>query len=460
MTLPTLLRPLAAASLASLALGLVGCGPEATAPGRSPLADKWQTRAKASFRAGDFDDATQATESGLQVAPQDPEIRVLAARVALARLDFARAIKLTEGLVSAEAHAVRGRAFWYSGDLEQTADELEAMLRDPQVKDPWARDVAKLSRRGQGRHPFALEGALLAAVAMPPAGPALIVPCEIEGEQVLGLVSTAVGELVVDSSSRKEAAWVNLRFGEHGDVEVKDVPAFTQDLSGISHQLGVPIKAMLGVNLLRHLHVTFDRRGSQFVVRRSDPTPPPDGSRVPLYYVRGGGMIVRATLATKDEGFFPMLVDSAAMFPLAIDDALFRKAGVDPTKLTAEPSVPNVRTGTLPNLRIGSFDMPQVPAMQAKDLPELRTQLDMDIAGVLGSSLLAVFRVTLGDGGRFMWIEPDPAMTEAAHPERERRDARPRPEPGPPPAPMTPDPPKPGKTPAKPGKAAPGAKKP
>ncbi len=459
MTLPTLLRPLAAASLASLALGLGGCGPEATAPGRSPLAEKWQTRAKASFRAGDFDDATQATESGVQVAPQDPEIRVLAARVALARLDFAKAIKLTEGLASAEAHAVRGRAFWYSGDLEQTAEELEAMLRDPQVKDPWARDVAKLSRRGQGRHPFALEGALLAAIAMPPAGPALIVPCEIEGEQVLGLVSTAVGELVVDSSSRKEAAWVNLRFGDHGDVEVKDVPAFTQDLSGISHQLGVPIKAMLGVNLLRHLHVTFDRRGSQFVVRRADPTPPPDGSRVPLYYVRGGGMIVRATLATKDEGFFPMLVDSAAMFPLAIDDALFRKAGVDPTKLTSEPSAPNVRTGTLPNLRIGSFDMPQVPAMQAKDLPDLRGQLDMDIAGVVGSSLLAVFRVTLGDGGRFMWIEPDPAMTEAARPER----ARPRPEPGPPPAPMTPDPPKPGKNPekpAKPAKPAAGAKKP
>ncbi len=438
---------------ASLPLVATGCGPGFDGPPpRSAIAEKWQNRAKASFRAGDFDDAAQATDSGVQLAPKDVEIRVLAARVALAKLEFAKAIKLTEGVDTTDAHAVRGRAFWYQGDVDQAADELEAMLRDPQVKDPWARDVAKLARRGQGRHPFAIEGALLAAIDMPQAGPALLVPCEIEGEQVIGMVSTAVGELVVDSASRKEPAWVSLRFGQH--LEVKDVPAFTQDLSGISHQLGVPIKAMLGVNLLRHMHVTVDRRGSQFVVRKAEPTPPPDASRVPLYYVRGGGMIVRATLATKDEGYFPMLVDSSAMYPLAIDEALFRKAGLDPTKLRAEPNLPNVRTGTLPNLRFGSFDMPQVPAMQAKDLPELRTQLDMDLGGVVGASLLSVFRITLGDEGRFMWLEPDIATLQG--PEGPPQGRAPQ---GPPPEPMIPDP-GPGKAPGKNPEKKPDAKPP
>jgi hypothetical protein len=144
-----------------------------------------------------------------------------------------------------------------------------------------------------------------------------------------------------------------------------------------------------------------------------------------------------------------MLIDSAAMFPLAIDDAVFRKAGVDPTKLKAEPSVPNVRTGVLPNLRIGSFDMPQVPAMQAKDLPELRAQLDLDLGGVVGASLLSVFRVTLGDEGRFMWIEPDVAMTQPQEPPQ-------RPSAAPPPEPMTPDAPAKGtKNPEKKPDAAP-----
>jgi hypothetical protein len=433
------------ASIPAVLLSIAACGPivDPNVPSRSAVADKWQTRAKASFRAGDFEDAAQATDSGMKESPKDPEILTLAARVALARLEYAKAIKLTEGLQTTDAHAVRGRAYWYQGDVEQAAEELEAMLRDPQVKDPWARDVAKLARRGQGRHPFAIENAMVAAVEMPAAGPALIVPFELEGEQVLGMVSTSVGELVIDSASRKEPAWVNLRFGPQ--LEVKDVPAFTQDLSGISHQLGAPIKAMLGVNLLRHMHVTFDRRGSQFVVRKQEPSAPPDASRVPLYYVRGGGMIVRATLATKDEGFFPMLIDSSAMFPLAVDDSLFRKAGIDPTKLQAAPSLPNVRTGTLPNLRIGSFDMPQVPAMQAKDLPELRTQLDLDLAGVVGSSLLSVFRVTFGDEGRFMWIEPDIGMTEPQGPPPGAEDPRS----APPPPPLVPDSPKPGKNPEK-----------
>ena len=83
------------------------------------------------------------------------------------------------------------------------ADDLEAMLLDPNVKDPWARDVATLARRGQGRHPFAMEGGLVTLVEMPHAGPALIVPCELEGESILALVATAVGEVVIDSATRR-----------------------------------------------------------------------------------------------------------------------------------------------------------------------------------------------------------------------------------------------------------------
>src|SRR6202034_2385218 len=101
-------------------------------------------------------------------------------------------------------------------------------------------------RRGVGRHPFEMEGGLVGAVEMPAAGPALVVPCELEGEQVLAMIATATGEVVM--GSRKEAAWVNLRFAAR--VEVKDVPALTQDLSGLSRQMGAPIKLLIGVNLL------------------------------------------------------------------------------------------------------------------------------------------------------------------------------------------------------------------
>ncbi len=458
-------------ALFALAAMSAACGnsPGADSPNRTPLADKWFARAKQSYHDGDFEDARHSAEAALQASPSDPDIRTLTARIALTRLEFAETLKLTNGLQSTEVHALRGRAHWYAGNIEQAADELEAMLKDPTVKDPWAREVAQLARRGTGRHPFAIEGGLVAAVEMPRAGPALIVPCELEGERILALVSTAVGELIIDSTSRREPAWVNLKFGDRtakgntGELEVKDVPALTQDLSGLSRQMGAPIKALLGVNLLRHMHVTFDRRGDQFVVRKNEPSIPPDSSRVPLYYVRGGGMMVRANVSSKDDGATTLLVDSAAVFPLALESVVWKRAGVDPATLQPEPGAPNVRAGVVPSFKIGGFDLPKVPAMEGTALAELRTTVDLDLGGVLGGGLLSVFRVTLGDDGRYMWLEPDPGM--AGPPEGPQRGAAPgeapeRPGAGAPtsapaPAPVKPPPAAPRSTPVPGSKVAP-----
>jgi hypothetical protein len=402
------------ALLLGLLFAVPSCGPsfDPLHPPRTPLADRWFTRAKQSYKNGDFDDANEAAKSALQAAPSDPEIRTLNAKIALTKLDFAGALKLTEGLQTTEVHGLRGRAHWYAGDIEQAADELETMLQDPAVKDNWAHEIAKLARRGTGRHPFAMEGGLVAAVEMPRAGPALIVPCELEGESILALIATATGEVVLDSASRREAAWVNLRFGDR--VEVKDVPALTQDLSGLSRQLGAPIKALLGVNLLRHMHVTFDRRGDQFVVRKEDPPTPPDASRVPLWYVRGGGMILRASVTSKEDGGTPLLVDTSALFPVALEDAIWKRAGVDLTTLRPEPGVPGMKSGTLPTLKLGAFDLPKVPAVEGAPMEDIRANVDVDVGGVVGSGLLYLFRVTLADEGRFMWIEPDPTMMQGS----------------------------------------------
>jgi hypothetical protein len=440
-------------------------GPGANTPARSPLAEKWLARAKQSFKTGDFDDAKTAAESALQAAPADQEARLLNARIALAALNFGEAVKLTQNLPSSEAHGVRGRALWYSGDIEAAADELETMLQDPSVKDPWAREIAKLARRGQGRHPFEIEGGVVEAVEMPRVGvPALIVPCELEGERILALVATAVGEVIVDSSSRREPAWVNLRFGEH--IEVRDVPALTQDLSAVSRQLNAPIKALLGVNLLRHVHVTFDRRGDQFVVRRSEPPPPPDASRIPLWYVRGGGMLLRAQVSPKEEGQTTMLVDSSTFFPLALPPATYQRAGVDPAKLKMEPQV-NAKTGILPTLKVGGIDLPQFPFMEGgAPLEEIQRNIDVDLGGIMGAGLLSLFRVTFADEGRFVWLEPDPTLLSGEPPPRHQGpppDLPPEAPPGdtkqpaPKPEPMKPDAPKP--EPKKPAPSQPGAKK-
>jgi hypothetical protein len=282
------------------------------------------------------------------------------------------------------------------------------MLSDPSVKDEWAREVAGLARRGVGRHPFEIVGGLIGSVEMPPAGPALIVPVELEGEQVLAMIATATGEVVLDSNSRKEPAWVNLRFGEH--VQIKDVPAITQDLSGISRQLGAPIKLLLGVNLLRHAHATFDRLGDQFVVRKNEPVTPPEATRVPLWYMRGGGMMVRAGVAQHSPERSVLLVDTSFMLPLALDDSAWKLAGVDLATLTPAPGTANVKEGIVPMVKFAGFDLPQIMGAEGAPVTELKASVDTDLGGILGAGLLALFRVTFGDDGRFMWLEADPAL--------------------------------------------------
>lgn len=407
--------------LVAFSAAIAACGPSMSAqvPTRPPLATQWFDRAKVSYRAADFDDARDSARHAINVAPNDADIRELSARIALVRLDFAEALRLTEGLDSTEAHSIRGRAYWFTGDIEHAADELEAMLTDPKVKDPWAREVAGLARRGVGRHPFAMEGGLVGEVEMPrqldrvALGAANVVPCELDGERILALVATGSSEVLLDSNARHESAWVDFKFDR---VEVKDVPALAQDLSAVTRQLGVPIKALIGAQLLRHAHATFDRRGDQFVVRRQEAPAPPDASRVPLYYVRGGGMLLRATITAKDEDAVPLLVDSSRPFPLFLQDVAWKKAGIDVQSLAPVPDAPTVKHGTLPMFRMGGFDLAKMPAIEGGDFTEMANGVDIDLAGVVGADLLAFFRVTFADDGRFMWIEPDPTLVGPAQP--------------------------------------------
>src|SRR5262245_13314077 len=106
--------------LASLACGCAAAGPsEADWP---PLARKWFERAEASFKTGDVEDAETAIDSALHADPHRPQIKVVAARIALAQLQYAKVQTLLKGVEGAEAASIRGRAYWYSGDIEQAAD--------------------------------------------------------------------------------------------------------------------------------------------------------------------------------------------------------------------------------------------------------------------------------------------------------------------------------------------------
>lgn len=392
--------------------GVLGaCG--AAGPGGAdwpPLGRKWYERAEQSFKQGDMEDARLAVDNALRVMPEQPEVRVLSAKIALADLEYDRVVSSLRGIDTSEARGVRGRAHWYAGQVELAADELERLLVDPEVRDPWAAEISRLARIGAGRKPFAVSGALLAVGDMPRAGTsALIVPLELNGEPALGLIATGTAEAVIDSSAGARPSWVSLRFGER--MEVRDVPALAKDLSGISRQVNAPIKILLGVNVLRHLHPTFDFAGGQFVVRSFDPPPPPVATTVRLSYLRGGGMLLRGAFGSGASApGCSLLVDTTLSFPLALDAEGWKKAGVTPAELKAVPGAAELRQGILPLLRIGAFEVPRVPALSADGaVKEREENLGIGVDGLIGSGLLATFRVTLVDRGRTMWLEDLPA---------------------------------------------------
>jgi len=400
-------RLLAVMSSSVVIWGCAAAGPsQAEWP---PVSKRWYDRGDASFRQGDLEDAESASENALRVTPDREEVRLLAARIALAKLEYARTLQVTEGLESNEARSLRGRAYWYSGDVDHAADELEKLVADPEVRDAWAVEIAKLARRGVGRKPFQLSGGQVGVTDMPRTGStAMIVPLELNGEPALGLIATGTAEAVVDSSAGGQPSWVSLRFGE--SVEVRDVPALAKDLSGISRQVNAPIKILLGVNLLRHVHPTFDLIGGQFVVRRYEPPPPPVATTLKVSYVRGGGMLLRGAFgAEATAAQASLLVDTSIVYPVALDAGGWKKAGVPMSSLRAVPNGGSMKSGTVPLLKLGAFELPSVPALSGDDPVKEREQgLGIELDGLVGSGLLANFRVTLADGGRTMWLEDMP----------------------------------------------------
>jgi predicted Zn-dependent protease len=123
---------------------LVGCGP-ALSGGEGAdwpeLQKKWYDRAAASFAELDVPDAESAIQNALRVEPEQEQVRLLAANIALSQLRYDEAIRHLQGLASRKASGLRARALWYSGQVTGAAEELGRLLADPEVKDPWAEGV-------------------------------------------------------------------------------------------------------------------------------------------------------------------------------------------------------------------------------------------------------------------------------------------------------------------------------
>jgi hypothetical protein len=252
------------------------------------------------------------------------------------------------------------------------------------------------------------------------------------------MVTTDQSDCVIDSRDNADGSWVSLRFASR--VEVSDVPAVPQDLSGLARQLGAPIKMLIGVQLLRHLHATIDVAGRQFVVRNYEPPAPPAATTINPIFYRGGAMVLPGAFGLERTAPSSTLqMRTSEVYPLALDQGGWTKAGQDPKSFVAVPGKEGLKQSVIPMLRLGAFEIPQVPGVLGSSIEAFEKENGIDIDGYAGSGLFATFRLTFADGGRTLWMEDMPPEVvemrrELAARANQRRSATPpsaTPAPGP-----------------------------
>jgi len=393
-------------ALVSLLSLVSACAGTQKSPAWPAEAKKWFDRAELAYATGDLDDARLGSDNALKALPGEAKVKIIVAKVAMAELEFDRALQVLREVPGTDAARIRGRAHWYLGNLEETAAELEAVAADPEVKDTWAKEILHLARSGRGRRPFEMTGGLVSVVEMPRAGnTSMLVPIEVDGEPALAMVATDRAEAVIDTrGGKKEGDWVSLRFG--GRLEVSDVPAVGADLSGLEREIGAPIKMLIGVHLLRKLRATIDLAGRQFVVRNYEPPPPPAATTLNPIFYRGGAMVL--PVAFSEERTAPvstLMMNTSLALPLALDEEGWKKGGEDSSKFVAMPGGGKMRHGVLPLLRLGSFEIPKVPGVIGAPIAGLEEEMGIDLDGIAGSALFSIYRLTFADRGRTLWLE-------------------------------------------------------
>jgi hypothetical protein len=96
------------------------------------------------------------------------------------------------------------------------------------------------------------------------------------------------------------------------------------------------------------------------------------------------------------------LVDTASAFTVVLDELAWKRIGAGSQ---AVPGTRGLQQTSLSRVRLGAYDIPNVPAYTGVPKADLEQRLDTDVDGLVGSGLLGAFRITWADGGKALWLE-------------------------------------------------------
>jgi hypothetical protein len=406
-----------------VAMALTGCGGAATegsvahgGGAAAPTGPTWSERAVTAYLEGDFSRASAAAANALQLEATDSHALEVAARVAMAELDGARAVEALRDARSPMLVRLRARAQLMQGNLaEALADIASIDAREP--PDAWTVAMLPVLRAAAGRRGYVLSGAPEATLAFASRAPEALatVSIEVDGRTVNALVSTAAGTTIVDRSLSPTGT--TLGRVSLGGLVVENVPAISRSLADVGRAAGVEIGAVIGADLLVRLHATLDGPARSVTFRTTSAPPPATGAqRLDLFAFEGALLAVRASLNDSRPAFF--VLDNSAALPVALSERAVRAEGVDLGSLEAPPGAPEgVRLYEIPELHLGSTLVQGVPAVVGVVPEELARVAGTRIDGMLGLLVLGQLVVTFDPEARSVLLsQPAPTETTTAAP--------------------------------------------
>lgn len=430
---PPPVRPTAPAALAvacaTLAAACGGAAPAAsnaplatgdgaTDPGAAPAAApspaaRALDAARTAYGRGDLEGARVALADALDADPTSADARALGARVAAALGRDAAALELLADRTEPPLLALAGRLLIREEHLVTAAERLAPHATDP-AETPVLAAYLDVARAG-GTHDLYQLGGDDAALPFVDGPPLPVVEVRVGDETLPALVATSADLLVLDGPTAARLPAVEAggpaggvaRAVALGGATVARVPYVTRDLGPIAAQLGVPVAAVVGLDLLVRLRATIDGPGRRLVVRPGGPpaeTPPAEVG-VPYATFGGSHLAVRVRLGPEVGGW--MVVDSAGAFPLALVPAALDALGVDVARLPAVEGAPgaDVRMLALPEVRLGDVLLEEVPAATGLVGDDLGPTLGAPLAGLVGDVVLGRFAVTFDPERRRLIIE-------------------------------------------------------
>jgi len=370
---------------------MIACGGAAPRPERPSVDAEAMTEAAAlAWQSLDPTEAADLAARALEGNPSTTALEIAArSNLALGRHEVA--IEALATASSPHLRRLRARAQMGGGDFQGAAATLE------DDDDPWAQSVRPALVALGARPAYSVQGdeaeVRLEDLPLP------VVTIRVDAVETLALIGSSAGMTVLDPSVRVNAGAIDeLTIGA---LSVGTVPHTVRSLATVRETLGVPVGAVLGLDLLMRLSARIDGPGRSLSLLATAPAIPTDAVSAPLFTPTGSFLVVDAGIEAEPVW---LTVDTAGLFPLALipgaDEALSLDERTWQTTEAGGPSLTVIDT-----LRVGSMSVEGIPVVRGLLGEDLARAVGAPIAGSLGWTLLSQMVTRFDPVGRRLVFE-------------------------------------------------------